>query len=567
MFSLSKLLVLTGYSVRASSCVIDIGLFKSYTCPCSSIHTSKLRTELQSPLRVNMAVIDVLTASGEDLQALLKEGKTTSMELIDLYLDQIKKHNHHGLELNAMISVAPRSYLISIAKQLDEERAAGRIRGPLHGLPITVKDNICTDKSLGMDTTCGAFALVGAEPKGNAPIIERLIDAGLIIIGKANLSEMAGWKGFGITTGWSAVGGQTQSPYIIGGVAKGEKLLGHTTPAGSSSGSAVSVAAGFAPLSVATETDGSISQPANRAALYGLKLTVGSVPTDGTAPWSALTDSVGGMAKTAQDLAYLVESLATGVELFTSLNKTKLWTEQTVGFVDDKLWEFVDFICTADPVLIAQQQELYKETKSILKQHGAKVHENVPLTSMNELQLDNEDALDQLWNHDFAKAWEGFLNFFQESKVKTITDIVEFNKQNAEKALPPEHPGQQLLEATLEDKMSADKYSEGVEIIRTAAKKNGIDRTLTEFGLDVIVGPMDGRIPTIAAAAGCPVGTVPLGYSKTNGRPFGLAVVAAAGDDQKILNFMAAWDETMPKRKPPPQLVDWDESKERLSKV
>jgi amidase len=226
---------------------------------------------------------------------------------------------------------------------------------------------------------------------------------------------MAGWKGFGITTGWSAVGGQTQSPYIIGGVAKGEKLLGHTvcipfppcekkhmltvkTPAGSSSGSAVSVAAGFAPLSVATETDGSISQPANRAALYGLKLTVGSVPTDGTAPWSALTDSVGGMAKTAQDLAYLVESLATGVELFTSLNKTKLWTEQTVGFVDDKLWEFVDFICTADPVLIAQQQELYKETKSILKQHGAKVHENVPLTSMNELQLDNEDALDQLWS-------------------------------------------------------------------------------------------------------------------------------------------------------------------------
>lgn len=164
---------------------------------------------------------------------------------------------------------------------------------------------------------------------------------------------MAGWKGYGITAGWSAVGGQTQSPYVIGGVVPGEKLLGHSvtipfpsqarkslthttfqTPAGSSAGSAVSVAAGFAPIALATETDGSVVQPANRAALYGLKATVGDVPTEGTAPWSALTDSIGAMARTPGDLANVISVLTNRTDFAAERVMTGTWAGLRVGFVD-----------------------------------------------------------------------------------------------------------------------------------------------------------------------------------------------------------------------------------------
>lgn len=154
----------------------------------------------------------------------------------------------------------------------------------------------------------------------------------MTVTGKANLSEMSGWKGFGITTGWPPVGGQTQSPCIFGGLAEGEKLLGQTALVGSSSGSASGVAAGFAPLAVATEIDGSITQPANRAALFGIKVTVGRASIEGTAPWSALTDSVGGMAKSAQDLADLVDVIL-GTNTTSTLNTS--WQGQTIGFVGD----------------------------------------------------------------------------------------------------------------------------------------------------------------------------------------------------------------------------------------
>lgn len=228
---------------------------------------------------------------------------------------------------------------------------------------------------------------------------------------------MAGWKGYGITAGWSAVGGQTQSPYVIGGVVPGEKLLGHSvtipfhsqarkslthttfqTPAGSSAGSAVSVAAGFAPIALATETDGSVVQPANRAALYGLKATVGDVPTEGTAPWSALTDSVGAMARTPGDLANVMSVLTNRTDLGAERVMTGTWTGLRVGFVDPTLWSFLPFICDADPALIEQQRRWLRDAAGVISANGGTVEKNVPLTSMDELVLDGEDALEQLWS-------------------------------------------------------------------------------------------------------------------------------------------------------------------------
>jgi amidase len=162
-------------------------------------------------------------------------------------------------------------------------------------------------------------------------------------------------------------------------------------------------------------------------------------------------------------------------------------------------------------------------------------------------------------DHDFAEEFAEYLKFFDDTAIHDMADIVEFNKINAEKELPPKFPGQQLLEGSLTNEMTEAKYVDAFETVRRAARTNGVQKTIVDFDLDVIIGPMDGRIVTIAAAAGYPVGTVPLGYSPTNGRPYGIAVVAAAGEERKILNFMSAWDETLPKRKPPPQIVDWDQ--------
>ncbi|KAI1173817.1 amidase signature enzyme [Nemania sp. FL0916] len=454
--------------------------------------------------------VDVLKVTSTELQKLLSNGAVRSVELVDIYLRQIERENHHGLKLNAMISTTPRDILDKIAESLDIERQKGVVRGPLHGIPITVKDNIMTGPDFCLPTTVGSFALEKAFATSNAPIVNLIL--------KENEQEMTGWKGFGITTGWSALGGQTQNPYVVGGFKSSDKLLGHSAPAGSSSGSAAGVAAGFSPIALATETDGSIVQPSNRAALYGMKATVGSISTKGTAPWSPFTDSIGGMAKSPQDLAALF-----------------------IGVVDPNLWSFSPVICDPDPVLIQQQREELEAAIAKIQKDGARIKRPVPLTSMDELILDGADALEQIWNHDFNTAWKEYLQDFNNIDIKSIS-----------------YPGQQLLEESIDKTkiISHEKYQEVTERIRKTAGAGGIEKTLIQHDLDVILGPMDGRIPTIAAAAGYPVGTMPLGYSKSNGRPFGVCIIAGENQEQKILRAMSAWEVSLEERRPPPQMDD-----------
>lgn len=196
--------------------------------------------------------IDVSTSTAAHLQDLLQAGVVTSAHLVSLYLQQIEKHNKDGLQLRAIISTAPCDRLLKRARNLDMERGHRKDLGPMHGIPIIVKDSILTP-SLGMDTTCGSYALKGVGATRDATIIERLQAAGMLVIAKTNLSEWSNTKQALMTAGWSALGGQTQSPYVRGGVRKDAIFLGHSTPCGSSSGSAAGVAAGFAPVSIGTE--------------------------------------------------------------------------------------------------------------------------------------------------------------------------------------------------------------------------------------------------------------------------------------------------------------------------
>lgn len=508
-------------------------------------------TSLSRSFSISESSINPLTATAESLQRSLSSGSVTTLELIDIYLKQIEAQNKNGLKLNAVISTAPYDLLSKHAKVLDEERASGKTRGPLHGIPLIVKDNIMTDSELGMGTTCGAYALEGAKA-GNAPIIQKMLKAGMIIIGKANLSEWAGSKGFGVRTGWSALGGQTQTPYVKGGFAPGDKILGHSAPAGSSSGSAVSVAAGFAPLSLGTESDGSINQPAGRSSLYAMKVTVGALSTKRTSPQSPVTDSLGGFAKSPTDLALL-----TGVMMGQDYSSylTASWVSQRIAWVDPTLWKLSAGVC--EPVESIREKQLSEIASAIvtIQKNGGFVTENVALLQVDDLTWEGEDALETVWNKDLARGIDAFLAEYKESSVRTTKELIQWNKDHKELALPPEFPGQQQLEESVKSNLSDETRSQIISFIRKSAKDDGFDRIFSETNTELLMGPLDSRIVTIAAAAGYPCGVVPLGYADSyNGRAYGVAIVAKAGEEGKILKAMSAWEVTMPARKLPPSL-------------
>lgn len=278
---------------------------------------------------------DALRTTAVELSEALTQGSLTSVEIVKAYLNQIEKHNRAGLELQAIISVAPREIVLTRAEDLDQERRDGLTRGPLHSIPIIVKDAFMTAKDLGMPTTAGAVAFKHSFARHNAPVIENLLDQGMIILGKASMTEFCGLKATNMTTGWCAVNGLTQSAWIKGGVRKSDIWYGRSTPGGSSSGSGVGVSAGFAPLSLATETSGSICMPANRAGLYSMKATLGTVSTDGVFPLGKEMDGIGGMAKCSEDLALLMTAI-NGSRFDPAASKT--WKDVSVGFVDPKVW-------------------------------------------------------------------------------------------------------------------------------------------------------------------------------------------------------------------------------------
>lgn len=217
------------------------------------------------------------------LQKLFGNGSLQSVDLIAAYTAQIRKHDDH---LHAMLSMPSMECLLGIAQALNQERLNGHLRGPLHSTPIIIKDNIATHPSLGMNTSTGSLALLNSRPCKNAKIIDMLISAGVVIFGKANLSELANYKGRMIPSGRSSVGGQTQSAYVRGGLDPNDNKDSHSSPSASSTGSAVAVSAGYAPVSIGTETDGSLVCPAGRAALYTIKPTIGLVPQSDIVPVS-----------------------------------------------------------------------------------------------------------------------------------------------------------------------------------------------------------------------------------------------------------------------------------------
>ncbi|KAI0873856.1 amidase signature domain-containing protein [Hypoxylon argillaceum] len=499
---------------------------------------------------------DVLTATAGDLRVLLEQRQVTSVQLVQAYLQQIRAHNDDGARLRAVISVVPEKQLLDTAAQLDRERESGKTRSLYHGIPFLAKDNMWSAASFTLPTTCGAYALKDAVARENADVVQALLDAGLILLGKTNLSEMAGFKGDGGYAGWSTIGGQTQSPYVPDGIDPTDSWLGHSTPAGSSSGSAVAVAAGMAPVALGSETDGSITQPSDRASLYSLKLSVGKASFRGILPGTPLADTAGPMTKSPGDVATLLDILEPLKEGSHRDFLTKSFVGLRIGFLDEKECVSSPNAVRPNDAYSEQFNHDFNKAMYLVEKAGAHVKRDIPLRKFSP---EDDDMFDAILAIDTHNLFPHFISGLDHSPVKTMQDLVDFNEKHADICLQPGTPNQVALERAATAEMSKETYEEYTAALVRHNREEGIDAMLQENGVDVLIGPPRGRFNTIATAANYPIGTIPLGYATNfNGRAFGLVVVAPENKESLILQVMSAWEAVMPKRQPPPKLANWD---------
>ncbi|OJD36083.1 amidase family protein [Diplodia corticola] len=507
---------------------------------------------------------DTLTTTATHLSTLLRAQTLTSVELVDVYLAQIDRHNRKGRQLRAIISVAPRYHLFALARRLDDERRAGHTRGPLHGIPVVVQDNMATDVFLQqLDTTAGSYAFVGARPRRAATAVDRLVAAGLIVLGKSNLSELGGLKSPDMAPGWSAVGGQTSSPFVARRLEKGVLIWDHTAPGGSGAGSAVAVAAGFAPLAVATDTVGSVLAPANRAGLYALKTSVGEVPVDGVLALSRSFDAVAAAAKSAADVTFLVDAvmqplpreLEAGMPLRYRMFQVRgRWNGLRVGFVDPAIWRVGKDFSRLNADAEKYMMSMYEMAISRIRDHGAVVSYPVQAPSPQVFRNNGPmSSFEIVAYKEFKSILADWFANLDDSRVRSLAGLIEFNAAHPDIELPkPFCPDQHDLLTVLGESSPDALVRDHLAALRRLGGPEGIDLVLDHYGVDVLAAPGDSALCELAAAAGYPIAVVPLGALRSNGRPFGVAVTARRHAEPKLLHFMTAWENVFHPPPPPP---------------
>ncbi|KAK8087765.1 hypothetical protein PG997_002726 [Apiospora hydei] len=486
---------------------------------------------------------DPLTTTATELQQLLKEHEITSVQTIERYLLQIEQHNY---ALNAFISLAPREKLLGQAAALDEERRANCCRGPLHGIPI---DCFITSHEFGMPTTAGSWAFLGAKVTKSSGLVQKLMDAGMIILGKTNMTELCGMKMMN-SPGRSAVKGQTLSPYV-GAIEDGDSILGHSSPGGSSTGSAVAVAAGFSPLAIGTETIGSIMTPSSRAALYAIRPTTGRQDTSGMYRMTEFFDSYGPMAKSPGDLASLMEIIhGRSFQAHTPAGK---WKGLAVGFVNPNVWKLSPEMCKQKEGTSEQMVDDYAAMIFTLQKDGCVVKYPIELQECSVLAVGGQDAIMPIAYWEFKHiGLPKFIEEFDECPVTSLEGLVKFNKDHAEQAMPSPYTDQtDLIKAQAMNKPEQEIKLLG-EKLRAKARKI-LDEIYEKENIDLIAAPVDSAFCIYAAAAGYPLGVVPLGQLRYNGRPFGLCLMARADGEETLLRFMSSYEATVPPR-PMPKL-------------
>lgn len=479
------------------------------------------------------------------LQQQMESGKYSAVQIAQLYLDRINAIDKSGPTLGAVIEINPDA--LSIAAAMDAERKSGKLRGPLHGIPVLIKDNI--NSADAMQTTAGSLALLGNKAKKDAFILQKLRDAGAVLLGKTNLSEWANFRSSQSCSGWSSRGGQTRSAYI----------LDHN-PCGSSSGSGVAVSANLCAIAIGTETDGSIVCPAAVAGIVGLKPTVGLWSRSGIIPISHTQDTAGPMGRTVEDVATMLGLLtgADSADVVTANSNGKAFTDYRKYLDKDALKGKRIGVEKKLPGNNHLLHAIQKEVVQQLTQLGATVVEIEYLDKINALG----DAEYQVLLYEFKDGVNKYLKENQ-SPVATLADVIAFNKKNEDKAMP--YFKQETLErceakAGLESKEYVEalkkSHEGGKKVIDDALKQNQLDAIagLTmgpSCSIDMIYGDRWGDVflTQPAAISGYPHITVPCGTAYN--LPVGWSFFSTAYTEPLLIGLGYAYEQASKKRKVP----------------
>jgi len=478
-----------------------------------------------------------------ELQAAMASGETSALEIARGYLERIAAIDASGPALNAVLEINPDA--LQTAAELDRERRGQGPRGPLHGVPVLVKDNIDTGDR--MQTTAGSLALAGNVAPRDAGVVERLRAAGAVLLGKTNLSEWAYFRSTRGCSGWSSRGGQTRNPYAL-----------DRTPSGSSSGSGVAVAAGLCAGAIGTETDGSIVSPSSANGVVGIKPTVGLVSRAGIIPVAASQDTAGPMARTVADAAALLTAIAgpDARDEATAQAPTLDYTQ----FLDPRALEGARLGVARDCFGRHEGADAVIEAAlGTLRALGAEVVDPVELGR----ERMNEAPELELMLIEVKAGVDAYLADHPGAKVRSLEEVVAFNRLHADSVLP--YFGQELLERALMDGVVDEaRYREVRETCHRLARDEGIDRALAEHRLDALVAPTlvpawtidpidgDKRLggcATPAAMAGYPHVTLPAGH--VHGLPVGLSFFAGAYTEGRLIGFAHAFERATQVRRRP----------------
>ncbi len=479
------------------------------------------------------------------IQSDYQAGKYTVHSLVQTYLDRIEAIDRSGPGLHSVITVNPDA--LEIAAVLDAELKAGKSRGPLHGIPILLKDNIDTHDK--MPTTAGSRALENSHPLQDSFVAQQLRDAGAVILGKTNLSEWANFRGELSSSGWSGVGGQTHNPYIIS-----------RNPCGSSSGSGVAVSANLTVLAMGTETNGSIVCPSTSNGIVGIKPTVGLVSRSGIIPISYTQDTAGPMARTVRDAAICLGAL-TGIDISddkTTASDRKAYSDYTRFLKVDGLQGKRIGHFTGPRGANYKVDILMDEALEFLKSKGAQIIEIDEITasgvgeaSFNIMLFEYKEGLNKY-----------FKSLGPDAPIKSLEELIAFNNSDD---IEMAFYNQKYLEMAQEkDGLDSDEYKESLATMLAGSQKNGIDRVMDEHRLDAIMAPTGGPAwetdhingdsfqlgsSSPAARSGYPNITVPMGF--VDELPVGVSIFGRAWSEPVLLEIAYAYEQGTQHRKPP----------------
>ena len=485
------------------------------------------------------------------LQDMMSSGRITSEKLVTLYFDRIDRIDQGGPRLNAVIQKNPDA--LAIAREMDRERKDKGPRGPLHGIPVLIKDNI--DTADNMETTAGSLALLGSKPAKDAFIVARLREAGAVIIGKTNLSEWANFRSSHSTSGWSGRGGQTHNPYAV-----------DRNPSGSSSGTAAAVSANLVTVGIGTETDGSIVSPSSCCGIVGIKPTVGLVSRSGIIPIAHSQDTAGPMARTVSDAATLLGAMAgpdpgdpatqgSGSRFFGDYReflKPGGLKGARIGVLRGKGFNFSKRL---DLIL--------QNAVEALKREGAEVVDPVEFPTLGQ----TDEAEYEVLLYEFKADLETYFAGRPGCAVKTLDDLIAFDLKNAEREMP--YFDQETLEQAAKKGPLTDKaYLDALKKCRELMRDKGIDAVMGKGKLDALLvltnGPahmtdlvngdsFSGSSSSLAAVAGYPTITLPAG--EYLGLPVGVSLIGKAWSEPELIRLAYGLEQALGAARKAPKLL------------